>query len=316
MIYKDFIVSMATIPERISILKTNIKSILTQEDVLFDKFLIVVNKYESEDVLQLYSDIQALDKRINVVLGDNKWKSCNKLIYPLQHYHDKTLIVVDDDINYYSHAFHDMLEMHERYPECIIAHETNPVRITDTGFIEYFNTWQTKFKQKCFDKYLSCSCLFPIGTFDNTEVQNYDKMIELTNGMHDELWFWVNSSLNGVKSICLNHTLTFVLDDVITKAENALGDVNGEANKIIEYNLKVNALYSEQLRKVFKENSIDFVVTEDTYYGIIGMMQYLLAMYKNYRKMTFDVSKLAKSYRTMFTNNMSKLMNFCEIIYE
>lgn len=307
---------MATIPERINILKTNIKSILTQEDVLFDKFLIVVNKYESEDVLQLYSDIQALDERINVVLGDNKWKSCNKLIYPLQHYHDKTLIVVDDDINYYSHAFYDMLEMHERYPECIITHETNPVRITDTGFIEYFNTWQTKFKQKCFDKYLSCCCLFPIGTFDNTEVQNYVKMIELTNGMHDELWFWVNSSIKGIKSVCLNHTLTFVLDDVITKDDDALGATNGQPEKIIEYNLKINAQYGEQLRETFKSNTIDFVVTEDNFYGILNMMNQLAAMYKNYKKMTFDVSKLAKSYQTIFANNIRNFLPICEIKYE
>ena len=47
--YSDFIVTMATIPERFEMLKKNIYSILKQEDVIFDKLLIVVNKYNSEE---------------------------------------------------------------------------------------------------------------------------------------------------------------------------------------------------------------------------------------------------------------------------
>jgi hypothetical protein len=308
---------MATIPERFEILKKNIRSILEQEDVIFDKLLIIVNKYDSDDILKKYDEIKALSpKYVDVVLGENKWKSCNKAIYPIVHYPNKTFITVDDDICYYPHALYDLLVMHEKYPDCIITHETNPVRITDTGFIEYFNTWQTKFKQRCFDKYLTCCSLFPAHTFDNTDVLNYDKMIELTNGMHDELWLWVNSSVKGVKSICLNHTLTFVLDDVIAKDDNALGATNGQPEKIIEYNLKVNAQYGEQLRETFKSNTIDFVVTEDNFYGILNMMNQLAAMYKNYKKMTFDVSKLAKSYQTIFTNNIRNFLPICEIKYE
>lgn len=315
--YSDFIVTMATIPERFEMLKKNIYSILKQEDVIFDKLLIVVNKYNSEDILKKYDEIKAISpKYIDVVLGDNKWKSCNKAIYPILHNSDKTFITVDDDINYYPHALYDLLEMHEKYPNYIITHETNPVRITDLNFVEYFNTWQTKFKQCCYDKYLTCCCLFPAHTFDNTDILNYDKMMELTNSMHDELWLWVNSTIKGIKSICLNHTLTFVLDDVITQDNNALGSINGLPEKLIEYNLKINAQYGKQLVQVLKSNTIDFIVTEDNFYGILCMMNQLISIYKNYKKMIFDVSALAKSYQTIFTNNIQQFSSICEVKYE
>jgi hypothetical protein len=299
--YKNFIVSMATIPERFEKLKANIRSILEQEDVEFDKFLIIVNKYESEDVLKQYDEISALSPKIEVVLGDNKWRSCNKVIYPIQHYPHKKFITVDDDIYYYPRAFADLLTEQLIHPGRIISHETNPVSITDTGYIMYHNAIQTKFKQECFDKYMTGCCLFPTNVFEKTDVLNYNKMYELTQGMHDEIWLWVNTTLRGVKSICLNKTLSFEMDGASINNDESLGKVNGDINRIREYNNKINELYNEPLLKLLKANTIKFEVTEENFYGIICLLGNLVAQYKNFGGIEFDLSRLPLSFKKIFS---------------
>lgn len=299
--YNDFIVSMATIPERFEKLKANIHSILSQKDVEFDKFLIIVNKYESEDVLKQYDEISALSPKIEVVLGDNKWRSCNKVIYPVTHYPDKPFITVDDDINYYPYAFKDIFVERLCHRDCIISHETNPVSITDTGFIQYANAIQTKFKQVCFDKYMTGCCYFPRYVFKGTDVLNYDKMYELTQGLHDEIWLWVNTSLKGVQSICLNKTLSFEMDGASINNDNSLGKINGNINRIREYNIAINAQYGEELRKALKTKTIKFEVTEENFYGIICLLGNLVAQYKNFGGIEFDLSRLPLSFKKIFS---------------
>jgi hypothetical protein len=292
---------MATIPERFEKLKANIRSILEQEDVEFDKFLIIVNKYESEDVLKQYDEISALSPKIEVVLGDNKWRSCNKVIYPIQHYPHKKFITVDDDIYYYPRAFADLLTEQLIHPGRIISHETNPVSITDTGYIMYHNAIQTKFKQECFDKYMTGCCLFPTNVFEKTDVLNYNKMYKLTQGMHDEIWLWVNTTLRGVKSICLNKTLSFEMDGASINNDESLGKVNGDINRIREYNNKINELYNEPLLKLLKANTIKFEVTEENFYGIICLLGNLVAQYKNFGGIEFDLSRLPLSFKKIFS---------------
>ena len=305
--YNDFIVSMATIPERFEKLKANIHSILSQKDVEFDKFLIIVNKYESEDVLKQYDEISALSPKIEVVLGDNKWRSCNKVIYPVTHYPDKPFITVDDDINYYPYAFKDIFVERLLHRDCIISHETNPVSITDTGFIQYANVIQTKFKQVCFDKYMTGCCYFPRYVFKGTDVLNYDKMYALTQGLHDEIWLWVNTSLKGVQSICLNKTLSFEMDGASINNDESLGKVNGDINRIREYNNKINELYNESLLKVLKANTIKFEVTTENFYGILCMMGNLVAQYKNFGGIEFNTELLSNSHKIIFNNQKAKL---------
>ena len=304
--YNDFIVSMATIPERFEKLKANIHSILSQRDVEFDKFLIIVNKYESEDVLKQYDEISTLSPKIEVVLGDNKWRSCNKVIYPITHYPDKPFITVDDDINYYPYAFKDIFVERLFHHDCIISHETNPVSITDTGFIQYANAIQTKFKQVCFDKYMTGCCYFPRYVFKDTDVLNYDKMYALTQGLHDEIWLWVNTSLKGVQSICLNKTMSFEMDGASINNDNSLGKINGDINRINEYNNKINELYNEPLLKVLKSKTIKFEVTPENFYGILCMLGNLVAQYKNFGGIEFNTRELSNSHKIILNNQKTR----------
>ena len=46
------------------------------------------------------------------------------------------------------------------------------------------------------------------------------------------------------------------------------------------------------------------------------MMNQLISIYKNYKKMIFDVSALAKSYQTIFTNNIQQFSSIYEVKYE
>lgn len=80
---------------------------------------------------------------------------------------------------------------------------------------------------------------------------DYDKMMECTNGDHDELWFWINSTINGVLVVNLDYILTFE-DDVKSEwsaGEYRLHDINISQDKTDWYNNKVAEMYGDRINE-------------------------------------------------------------------
>lgn len=260
---KKIILSMTTIPCRQGRLSENIPSILMQTYV-FDVLLINVDDNLTDEEYQWYNDFAKQDERIIINKSEAKWRSCNKLLPALKLYSDDIIITIDDDIYYPKDSIKELVEQYEKTPDCIIAHEVQPILINDNK-ISYLNGLDVKLKQVEWGKYMSNCALYPPHSFDGTDLFNYDKMMYYTNGVHDELWFWLNSTLNKVKVIGLNFIRTFSTDIKTPwqEGEVRLADYNNDNSILESYMVKINESYGKQLLEIILNDKPEFILNKD-----------------------------------------------------
>ena len=128
--------------------------------------------------------------------------------------------------------------------------------------------------QREFGKYLTHSCLFPPHVFEGTEVFDFDKMMKLTNGTHDELWFWEQTTLKGVQVIGLDYTMSYGIDSTIQhqEGEYTLTDTNKIQTNIDEYNRKFNEEYGYRIGRILSAKPIEFFVTRENLQAHVGSL--------------------------------------------
>jgi hypothetical protein len=281
---------MATIPSRMKRLKENIPSILNQR-YPFDLFMINILDNLSEEDYAYYEELAKMDNRIVLNKVEQKWRSCNKLIPALKLYPDDVIITVDDDIYYPKDCIGTLMQQWLKTPSCIIAHEVNPILLQkDNTYVTYLNGYDIKLMQKEWGKYLSCCTLFPPHTFDGTEVFDYEKMMEFTQGTHDELWFWIQSTLNGVMCVGLNYVKTF-MPEVLSEWEEGefrLADINLSNDKIEEYMDKINEVYGERLISMILSKKPEFLITKDNIYSFLYTLPWINTLYGEHYKILYS----------------------------
>lgn len=301
-----YIVSMTTIPSRKKRLEDNIKSILNQSWQGFKKYCINIDDNLSKEDYEFYDNLKQLDNRIEINICNHKWRSCNKLLPIINKYPDAVVITVDDDIEYPKDCLLKLVETHQKHLDCIIAHETNPLTILNGKFVRFNNDLDVKLLQRGYSKYLSNCCLFPPHVFDNTDVLDYDKMMECTKGLHDELWFWINSTINNVAVIGLNYVYTFedyCLSDTYSDGYR-LTDINMQPNVVKEYNDKIIKMYGDRLNEVVGKEKVRFVIDCDNMYSFMyqyGMIKYFYA--GNY---IVNLQNLTERYKKIIKEFLSK----------
>lgn len=301
-----YIVSMTTIPSRKKRLEDNIKSILNQSWQGFDKYCINIDDNLSKEDYEFYDNLKQLDNRIEINVCDHKWRSCNKLLPIIKKYPEAVVITVDDDFDYPKDCLLKLVQVHQKNLDCIVSHETNPIIVKDGKFCGFINGLDVKLLQKDYAKYLSNCCLFPSHVFDNTDVFDYDKMMECTNGCHDELWFWVNSTINGVHVIGLNYVYTFdeyVMSDTYTDGYR-LCDINANVDNINHYNEKLIEMYGNKLNEVVGKEKVRFVIDCDNMYSFMyqyGMIKHFYA--GNY---IVNLQNLTERYKKIIKEFLSK----------
>lgn len=304
-----YIVSMTTIPKRKSkLVDVNIKSILEQS-YKFDKFVINIDDNLNWDDYEFYFNLKNLDERIEVNVCDHKWRSCNKLLPTLKKYPNDVIIVVDDDICYPKDCILKLVEKYEKNKDCIIAHEIDPIVVKESKFKGYCYLYDVKMEQKEYGKYLSNCCLFPPHVFDGTDLFNYEKMMELTEGTHDELWFWVNSTLKGVKCIGLK----YVYSRLSGESKEVNESVDGYSlwglnmNKTDWFNDKTVELYGDRLNEIIPNYKIEFVLDCDNVFSFIHQIDYFKDLYGyNYK---INVDNLTDRYVNILKTYIPDLEN-------
>ena len=289
------IVSMATMSCRKERLLENLPSILEQSQD-FDKLIINIDDNISVEDIVFYTELSKKDNRIFINSADSKWRSCNKLLPTLLMFPNDNIITVDDDVYYPKECFKKLVELSEKNPGCIVSHETQPIIISDDNQINYLNQIDIKIKQRCWSKYLSNCALFPPHVFDGTDLFDYDKMMKVTKGMHDELWFWVNSTLNKVKVVSSNYIRTFSYD-ILTpwkKDEFRLCDFNTVSDNHKEHMKQVNEEYGERLIEIIKNNPAEFILDESNIAQFLHEKKYISILYG--KNMKIIINGLTKGW--------------------
>lgn len=295
----EVIVSITTIPKRKAMFLQTLPYILKQKYV--KKICINLDNNLSQEDYDFYDmQVATQDPRIEINKScDSKWRSANKLLPTIQKYPNDVIVTMDDDLSYDDQCVKELVEMYEKNPECIIAQEINPA-IYRNGYLFYVNTIDIKLMQKEYGKYLTHSCLFPPHVFDDTEVFDYDKMMKLTHGTHDELWFWEQTTLKGIKVIGLDWTISLGIDSTIQHSadEYQLTNINASQQNIDDYNKQFNDEYGERIRMILSEpnNFIEFRVNRNNLIAHVSSLPIIKQLYEGYNIVFTVANDMKKSH--------------------
>ena len=150
--------------------------------------------------------------------------------------------------------------------------------------IGYVNGMDVKLMQREWGKYLSNACLFPPNCFTD-ELYDFDKFSYITEGNHDELWFWIVSTLNGVQCIGLNNTFSYQLDEGVTFEHDsgALSHINANPDTIAGYNARLNEVFGKQMIAQIEAKPIVFNVSKDNVLAFCALARGIYKLYGRYR---------------------------------
>lgn len=240
----DYVVSLTTYPARVGNVWRVIEMAANQRGIQ-DKYAICLYLIKSEfEGIDLPAKIKELQARgLTVKFNEENLKCHNKYFYAFKDYPEKTIITIDDDLQYNHHSISGLIKKNKEYPDCIIYNRGN--RILKN---EPYNNWP-------FVENLTCPQhdVFPTGVGGvlypphccNRFVTDME-VIKKTCLRADDLWLNFMSRLNHTKVVQTGLKSTYmVLPD--TSQQTALWLVNNDVvqvgndvqiNEITKWSLK------------------------------------------------------------------------------
>lgn len=127
---QQIIVSLTSFPAAIPYAVQAIRSLLNGS-VLPDKIVLYLDTPQFPDGV-LPPELEALKAEsplLEVRFDPAEIRSYKKLIPALRDFPDDLIVTVDDDIHYHKHLLRDLLRMHKRVPDAIVAHRVRRVKL-------------------------------------------------------------------------------------------------------------------------------------------------------------------------------------------
>lgn len=240
----DYVVSLTTYPARVGNVWRVIEMAANQRGIQ-EKYAICLYLIKSEfEGIDLPAKIKEFQARgLTVKFNEENLKCHNKYFYAFKDYPEKTVITIDDDLQYNHHTISGLIKKNKEYPKCIIYNRGN--RILKN---EPYNNWP-------FVENLTCPQhdVFPTGVGGvlypphccNRFVTDME-VIKKTCLRADDLWLNFMSRLNHTKVVQTGLKSTYmVLPD--TSQQTALWLVNNDVvqvgndvqiNEITKWSLK------------------------------------------------------------------------------
>jgi len=189
----DVVISLTSIPSRLSALHLTIKSLLDQ-GVSFEKI-----------VLWLHQDLRnELPKALEKLQGERfEIRYCattephRKLIETLKLYPDKIIVTCDDDMIYPNDWLFRLLDSWQHTPDDIVAHRCRKIRIQNGDILPY-RTWHSESTGESTSLTLALGwggVLIPPGSLDD-RVLDRDSYMRLSPNA-DDLWYKAMAMLKG-----------------------------------------------------------------------------------------------------------------------
>lgn len=120
---EEVIVSLTSFPAAISYVVPTVKSLLAGS-VLPDKIVLylTMSQFEEGKIPENLKELADNNPIFEIRNYDSEIRSYRKLIPALKDFSDAVIVTVDDDVNYHRDMLKDLLELHDRIPDCILAH--------------------------------------------------------------------------------------------------------------------------------------------------------------------------------------------------
>jgi hypothetical protein len=201
---KRVIVSLTSFPEAIPFAADAVRSILGGS-VKPDKVVLYLT-FSQFPECKIPSEIIKLTEEnplFEVRHYENDIRSYRKLIPALKDFPDDIIVTVDDDISYHKNMLRDLLRLHERYPDAIIAHRVKRLKL-NTPYRRWRKyRWYNFFTRTLRPKFGNIQTgvggvLYPSGSLksDMLNPEIFTKMAPTA----DDIWFWAAAVANGTKT--------------------------------------------------------------------------------------------------------------------
>jgi hypothetical protein len=189
----DVIISLTSIPSRLSVLHLTIKSLLDQK-ISFEKIVLWLHQDLKNDLPAALEKLQGKRFEIRYCATTEPHR---KLVETLKLYPDRVIVTCDDDMMYPDDWLARLLESWRHTPDDIVAHRCRKIRIEDGEILPY-RTWHAESPGESSILTLSVGwggVLFPPGSLDD-RVLDRDAYMRLSPKA-DDLWFKAMSALKG-----------------------------------------------------------------------------------------------------------------------
>ena len=169
---KKIIVSLTSFPGAISYAEQAIYSILNGT-ILPDKIVlyITLSRFEDNGIPQGLLKLSNENPIFEIRDYNPDIRSYQKLVPALNDFPNDVIVTIDDDIFYHKNMLHDLIRLHKRLPNAIIAHRVRKVLL---------NKPYSKWRKYSLDTNMLDSALF--------------SKIAPTN---DDIWFWAAAVSKG-----------------------------------------------------------------------------------------------------------------------
>lgn len=140
------IVSLTSFPARINRVYIAIESILRQKNKP-DMIILWLSREQFNTKESLPKNLLRLEKRgltIEIVEGD--LKSHKKYFYTLKKFPESVMVTIDDDIIYPSNMISELLDLHRKYPNAVIARYATRICSKNNVILPY-KTWLNYYYQ-------------------------------------------------------------------------------------------------------------------------------------------------------------------------
>lgn len=189
----EVVISLTTIPSRLSSLHLTIKSLLNQS-ISFEKIVLWLHQDLKNNLPPVLHKLQGKRFEIHYCATTEPHR---KLVETLKLYPDRVIVTCDDDMMYPNDWLFRLLESWRHTPGDIVAHMCRKIRI-ENGEILPYRTWYSESKggSSTFTLALGWGgVLFPPGSLD-TRVLDRDTYIRLSPNA-DDMWFKAMAMLKG-----------------------------------------------------------------------------------------------------------------------
>lgn len=205
----DYVVSLTTYPTRVGNVWRVIEMAANQRGIK-DKYAICLYLIESEfEGIDLPAKIKELQARgLTVKFNKENLKCHNKYFYAFKDYPEKTIITIDDDLQYNHHTISKLVMFNKKYSGCISFNRGN---LIDKD--KPYNCWPfiQNMTTPCFNTFPTGvgGVLYPPNSCGSI-VTNIN-VINQTCLRADDLWLNFNSRLKGTKVVQTDLKSTFMV---------------------------------------------------------------------------------------------------------
>ena len=189
----DVIISLTSIPSRLSTLHLTIKSLLSQ-DVSFEKIILWLHQDLKDDLPPRLEKLQG--KRFEIRYCETT-EPHRKLVETLKLYPDRIIVTCDDDVIYPDDWLHRLLASWKHTPDDIVAHRCRKIGIKN-GQVRPYRKWHSEPTGESSPLAVALGwggVLFPPGSLDE-RVLDRDAYMRLSPNA-DDLWYKAMAMLKG-----------------------------------------------------------------------------------------------------------------------